>query len=170
MGQADAAWSATLRLGSAEGTLPLTQAIISVATAPKSNAAYRAITQALGLARQHPHLTPPLRMMNARTDYQAALRRKRDDAYNHKSSRPQSGQTPGETVTFGSPCPALPPTRPEPHPHRPPPHAGVLCGGSAIVKSKPHVEPSTFSWPVSALWCHFSCSAQDFHPRHSVSL
>ncbi|GGO30030.1 ATPase AAA [Deinococcus humi] len=92
MVQADAAWSAMLRLGPAEGRLPLAQAVIYVASAPKSNSAYTALNGAMALARANPTLMPPLHMMNAPTDYQRALGRKQGYAYDHDYARAYSGQ------------------------------------------------------------------------------
>lgn len=92
MVQADAAWSAMLRLGPAEGRLPLAQAIIYVACAPKSNAAYAAFNQAAELARANPLTMPPLHMMNAPTDYQKSLGRKAEYAYDHDHAGAFSAQ------------------------------------------------------------------------------
>ncbi|MFD1733120.1 hypothetical protein ACFSC4_21395 [Deinococcus malanensis] len=92
MVQADAAWSAMLRLGPAEGRLPLGQAVIYVATAPKSNAVYHGMNQATAVARANPTLMPPLHMMNAPTDYQRSVGRKAGYLYDHDFERAFSGQ------------------------------------------------------------------------------
>lgn len=61
------AWDAYERLGSPEGELPIAQAVIYLAAAPKSNAAYKAF----GAAKAHVGRTPshevPLRLRNAST-------------------------------------------------------------------------------------------------------
>ena len=55
------------RLGSPEGELALVQALIYLATAPKSNAIYRAYPQALKAARTSGSLMPPKHILNAPT-------------------------------------------------------------------------------------------------------
>jgi putative ATPase len=55
------------RLGSPEGFLPLANAIVYVATAPKSNRAYVALKAALEAAERHPSLPVPLNLRNAPT-------------------------------------------------------------------------------------------------------
>ena len=57
--QAMTAWQAFERLGSPEGELCLVQALIYLATAPKSNAIYKAQKQAMVLAQQTGSHTPP---------------------------------------------------------------------------------------------------------------
>ena len=65
--QAIAAWEAYDRLGSPEGELALAQAVIFLATAPKSNAAYVAFGQAQRAARDSGSLMPPAHAVNAPT-------------------------------------------------------------------------------------------------------
>ncbi len=55
------------RLGLPEGLLPLHNAILYVANAPKSNRAYLAGGAALQAAREHPDLPIPLHLRNATT-------------------------------------------------------------------------------------------------------
>ncbi|MCK6418737.1 MAG: replication-associated recombination protein A [Alphaproteobacteria bacterium] len=62
-----AAWQTYERLGSPEGELALAQALIYLATAPKSNAAYVAYKGAQGAAQQHGSLMPPKHILNAPT-------------------------------------------------------------------------------------------------------
>ena len=57
--QALAAWDIYERLGSPEGELALAQAVIYLGTAPKSNAAYRALGAANAAARETGSLMPP---------------------------------------------------------------------------------------------------------------
>jgi putative ATPase len=54
-------------LGSPEGELALAEAVVYVATAPKSNALYKAFAEAQHLARQHGSLMPPKIILNAPT-------------------------------------------------------------------------------------------------------
>lgn len=55
------------RLGSPEGELALSQALIYLATAPKSNANYVAYNTARASAKKHGSLTPPKHILNAPT-------------------------------------------------------------------------------------------------------
>lgn len=64
---ANAAKDAYDFLGSPEGELAIAQAVIYVATAPKSNAAYMAYMAAQRLAREHGSLMPPKTILNAPT-------------------------------------------------------------------------------------------------------
>ncbi len=65
--QANAAKEAYDFLGSPEGELALAQATLYLATAPKSNAAYRALGTARALARETGSLLPPKHILNAPT-------------------------------------------------------------------------------------------------------
>jgi len=67
MPQVISAWNAFERVGWPEGRLFLAQAIAYVATAPKSNAAYRAFDAALELATRTGSLPPPKHILNAPT-------------------------------------------------------------------------------------------------------
>jgi putative ATPase len=62
-----AAWDAYERLGSPEGELALAQAVIYLATAPKSNAAYTAMGAAKRAAKESGSLMPPMHAVNAPT-------------------------------------------------------------------------------------------------------
>ncbi len=62
-----AAWEAYERLGSPEGELALAQALVFLATAPKSNAAYTAYKAAQKSARETGSLMPPKHILNAPT-------------------------------------------------------------------------------------------------------
>ena len=64
---ANAAKDAYDFLGSPEGELAIAQAVIYVATAPKSNAAYNAYKSAMRLAKEHGSLMPPKTILNAPT-------------------------------------------------------------------------------------------------------
>lgn len=62
-----AARSAYHVLGPPEGYLPLAEMVIYLATAPKSNSSYRALTAAIDVARETPGESPPLHIRNAPT-------------------------------------------------------------------------------------------------------
>jgi putative ATPase len=65
--QALAAWQAYERLGSPEGELAIAQAVIYLATAPKSVAAYMAFGEAQETAKESGSLMPPMHAVNAPT-------------------------------------------------------------------------------------------------------
>ena len=61
------AWATYERLGSPEGELALAEAVIYLALAPKSNAAYRAFGAAMAAAERTGSLVPPKHILNAPT-------------------------------------------------------------------------------------------------------
>ena len=65
--QALAAWDVYERLGSPEGELAIAQAVVYLATAPKSIAVYRGFGAARKLARETGSLMPPANILNAPT-------------------------------------------------------------------------------------------------------
>ena len=65
--QALAAWDVYERLGSPEGELALSQLVIYLGTAPKSNAAYKAFAAAKRAAKETGSLAPPKHILNAPT-------------------------------------------------------------------------------------------------------
>ncbi|MFC4337480.1 replication-associated recombination protein A [Salininema proteolyticum] len=65
--QALAAWAAYERLGSPEGELAIAQAVVFLATAPKSTSVYRGLGEARRRARETGSLTPPANILNAPT-------------------------------------------------------------------------------------------------------
>jgi putative ATPase len=67
LSHARAAADAYEQLGSPEGELALANAVIYLATAPKSNAAYVAFKSAMKLAKKAGSLTPPKSILNAPT-------------------------------------------------------------------------------------------------------
>jgi putative ATPase len=89
--QALAAKDAYDFLGSPEGELALVQACIYLATAPKSNAAYRAEKAAKALARQTGSASPPANIMNAPTKLMKDLGYGDGYAYDHDSPDGFSG-------------------------------------------------------------------------------
>ncbi len=65
--QCTAAWETYERLGSPEGELALSQALVYLATAPKSNANYVAYNKAVKAAKKTGSLMPPAHILNAPT-------------------------------------------------------------------------------------------------------
>ncbi|MBF0722146.1 replication-associated recombination protein A [Sanguibacter inulinus] len=65
--QALAAWDVYDRLGSPEGELAIAQAVVYLATAPKSIGVYRGFTIATAAARKTGSLMPPAHILNAPT-------------------------------------------------------------------------------------------------------
>jgi putative ATPase len=65
--QCTAAWDAYERLGSPEGELALAQALVYLATAPKSTAVYSAYKKAQKAVKKTGSLAPPKHIMNAPT-------------------------------------------------------------------------------------------------------
>ena len=78
-----AAWDAYHRLGSPEGELALAQAVLYLASAPKSNAVETAFGRAMAYVREQPSLPVPLRLRNAPTPLMAALGHGEDYRYAH---------------------------------------------------------------------------------------
>ncbi len=87
-----AAWDAYDRLGTPEGELALAQAVVYLATAPKSNAAYRAFGAATRAARETGSLMPPAHILNAPTRLMRDLGYGKDYAYDHDAPDAFSGQ------------------------------------------------------------------------------
>ena len=79
-------------LGSPEGELAIAQAVIYVATAPKSNAAYVAYGQAKRLAKEAGSLLPPKHILNAPTRLMQSEGYGRGYAYDHDAEEAFSGQ------------------------------------------------------------------------------
>ena len=79
-------------LGSPEGELAIAQAVIYLATAPKSNAAYVAFGQAMQTAKQAGSLLPPKHILNAPTNLMKSEGYGRGYAYDHDQDEAFSGQ------------------------------------------------------------------------------
>ncbi|MCH9018882.1 MAG: replication-associated recombination protein A [Proteobacteria bacterium] len=92
LGQALAAKDTYHFLGTPEGELALAQAVIYLATAPKSNAAYRALGAARRSAREHGSLMPPKHILNAPTRLMKELGYGAGYAYDHDTAEGFSGQ------------------------------------------------------------------------------
>jgi putative ATPase len=90
--QSIAAWQAFERIGSPEGELALAQAVIYLATAPKSNAAYKAFGAAQRAARDSGSLAPPAHILNAPTKLMKNLGYGKGYAYDHDTAEGFSGQ------------------------------------------------------------------------------
>jgi len=89
---ANAAKDAYDFLGSPEGELAIANAVIYVATAPKSNAAYMAFKSAARLAKEHGSLPPPKVILNAPTKLMKSEGYGAGYAYDHDEPDAFSGQ------------------------------------------------------------------------------
>jgi putative ATPase len=90
--QALDATAAYERLGSPEGELAIAQAVIYLATAPKSNAQYVAFKAATRSADEHGSLMPPTHILNAPTKLMKELGYGAGYAYDHNTAEGFSGQ------------------------------------------------------------------------------
>jgi putative ATPase len=79
-------------LGSPEGELAIAEAVIYVATAPKSNATYVAYKEASRLAKEHGSLMPPKIILNAPTKLMKQESYGRGYRYDHNEPDAFSGQ------------------------------------------------------------------------------
>ncbi|MBN9413676.1 MAG: replication-associated recombination protein A [Candidatus Paracaedimonas acanthamoebae] len=91
LSQAISAQQAYHFLGSPEGELAITQCIIYLATAPKSNAAYQAFKAAQQSATQHGSLMPPLYAVNAPTKLMKEIGYGKGYQYDHDAPEEFSG-------------------------------------------------------------------------------
>jgi putative ATPase len=89
--QAVAAWDGYERLGSPEGEIFLAQAVIYLATAPKSNAAYKALGAAMRAAKETGSLMPPANILNAPTKLMKSLGYGAGYQYDHDTDTGFSG-------------------------------------------------------------------------------
>ncbi len=92
MGQCLQAWETYERLGSPEGELAIAQAVIYLALAPKSNAAYRAYKSSRALARETGSAAPPMHILNAPTRMMKEQGYGNGYAYDHDAEDGFSGQ------------------------------------------------------------------------------
>ncbi|MGO4128055.1 replication-associated recombination protein A [Inquilinus sp. YAF38] len=90
--QSLAAWDAYERLGSPEGELAIAQAVIYLATAPKSNAAYTAFKSSARAAKETGSLMPPMHILNAPTKLMKEIGYGKGYAYDHDTDEGFSGQ------------------------------------------------------------------------------
>lgn len=86
------AWEMYERVGSPEGELAIAQAVIYMATAPKSNAAYVAIKAAKRAAAETGSLMPPKHILNAPTKLMKNIGYGEGYAYDHDTEGAFSGQ------------------------------------------------------------------------------
>jgi putative ATPase len=89
---ANAAKEAYDFLGSPEGELAIAEAVIYVATAPKSNAGYKAYGAAMRSAKEKGSLLPPKHILNAPTKLMQEEGYGRGYAYDHDAEEAFSGQ------------------------------------------------------------------------------
>ena len=90
--QTVAAWQAYERLGTPEGELALAQAVLYLATAPKSNAAYKALDAAMRTAKKSGSAMPPKHILNAPTQMMKDLGYSDGYVYDHETEEAFSGQ------------------------------------------------------------------------------
>jgi putative ATPase len=79
-------------LGSPEGEIALAQLTVHLATAPKSNAVYKAFGAAMKAAKETGSLTPPKHILNAPTRLMKDLGYGKGYAYDHDAEEGFSGQ------------------------------------------------------------------------------
>jgi putative ATPase len=87
-----AAWEAYERLGSPEGEICIAQAVIYLATAPKSNATYLALSAANRAAKETGSKMPPAHILNAPTKLMKNLGYGAGYEYDHQAENAFSGQ------------------------------------------------------------------------------
>lgn len=90
--QSIAAWEAYERIGSPEGELAIAQCVLYLATAPKSNAVYRALSAAKRSAGDTGSLAPPKHILNAPTSLMKDLGYGQGYQYDHSTEEGFSGQ------------------------------------------------------------------------------
>lgn len=87
-----AAWDTYERLGSPEGELAIAQAVVHLATAPKSNAVYSAYKDAVRAAKETGSLMPPKHILNAPTRLMKDIGYGAGYRYDHETPEAFSGQ------------------------------------------------------------------------------
>ncbi len=90
--QALDAWEAYERLGSPEGEICIAQAVVYLATAPKSNAVYKALGAANRAAKETGSKMPPAHILNAPTKMMKNLGYGAGYEYDHETEHGFSGQ------------------------------------------------------------------------------
>ncbi len=90
--QALAGWDTYERLGSPEGELAIAQVVLYLASAPKSNAAYRGLSAAKAAAKRTGSLMPPKNILNAPTGLMKDLGYGEGYQYDHDAPDGFSGQ------------------------------------------------------------------------------
>ncbi|MDV7338501.1 replication-associated recombination protein A [Terasakiella sp. A23] len=92
MTQALQAWESYERLGSPQGEYALAQAVVYVATAPKSNASYVSYKAARDMAKRTGSLMPPKHILNAPTKMMKEIGYGEGYQYDHDAEDGFSGQ------------------------------------------------------------------------------
>ena len=87
-----ASWETYERLGSPEGELALAQLVVHLATAPKSNAVYKAYGAARRAAKATGSLMPPAHILNAPTKLMQDIGYGKGYQYDHDAEEGFSGQ------------------------------------------------------------------------------
>ena len=87
-----AAWDSYERLGSPEGDIAISQLVIYLATAPKSNSAYKAWNTVIRTAKETGTLSPPMHILNAPTSLMKDLGYGKDYQYDQDLPDAFSGQ------------------------------------------------------------------------------
>lgn len=80
---ANACFEAIHKIGMPEARIPLAECLIYLATSPKSNSAYRAIDNAIGMVKQTGNVPVPLYLRNAPTKLMKELNYGKDYKYAH---------------------------------------------------------------------------------------
>lgn len=86
------AWESYERLGSPEGEIALAELVVYLATAPKSNAVYKAFNKARAVAKKTGSLMPPAHILNAPTKMMKELGYGKGYQYDHDTEEGFSGQ------------------------------------------------------------------------------
>ncbi len=86
------AWEAYERMGSPEGELAIAELVIYLATAPKSNAGYIALGEAMRAAKEFGSLMPPKHILNAPTKLMKDIGYGEGYEYDHNTEDAFSGQ------------------------------------------------------------------------------
>lgn len=87
-----AAWQAWNRLGPPEGETAIAQAVVYLATAPKSNAVYKAWNRSVAAAKGSASLPPPMHILNAPTKLMKKQGFGVDYRYDHDYEQAFAGQ------------------------------------------------------------------------------
>jgi len=87
-----AVWDAYDRIGPPEAHIPLAELVIYLGTAPKSNAGYLALGEAMSAARKTGSLMPPAHILNAPTKIMKELGYGKGYAYDHDDPDAFSGK------------------------------------------------------------------------------
>ncbi len=80
---ANATFDAVMKIGWPEGRIPLAEAVVYLATSPKSNSAYQGVANALKMVEQTGNLPVPLHLRNAPTALMAQLNYHDGYKYSH---------------------------------------------------------------------------------------